>query len=115
MPDLVSSNAVALIALAAWLALSVYLAQWANARIARLIAEDDITEPIRAHYRKKLGTNHWFVKWIHCPWCCGWWTALPVTSLAWFPIAGWHVFWLFPLAFLTVAHSAGRLNHHHGG
>jgi hypothetical protein len=84
-----------------------------NARIARLIWTDDITEPIRAYFRRELGTKHLLVQWIHCPWCCGWWTAWPVTAIAWFPIMGLRYWWLFLIAGWSVAHAAGRLNHNH--
>ena len=98
----------------ALLAFSVYLAQWANARIARIIAEDDITEPFRAWVKRKLGYQHLIARWVICPWCCGFWTAIPVSAVAWFPVAGLRYWWLYILAFLAVAHAAGRLNHNHG-
>lgn len=84
-----------------------------NARIAKLIWDDGITEPIRAHLRKKYGTRNWWVRLISCPWCCGFWTAWPVTAVAWFPIMGLRYWWIYLLAGWSVAHAAGRLNHNH--
>jgi hypothetical protein len=105
MPDLASI---------ALLVVSLAVAHGANARIARLIAEDAISAPVRAAVIKKLGTKHLVSQWIECPWCCGWWTAWPVTAVAWFPIVGMRFWWLFLLAVWSVAHAAGRLNHNHG-
>jgi len=87
----------------------------ANARVARIIAEDDITQFWRTWASRKYGTRHWLVRWGTCPWCCGFWTSLlVVTPVAWFPVVGMRLWWLFPLAVLAVAHAGGRLNHHHG-
>lgn len=107
MPDLTP-----LYVLAA-LALGTYLAQWANARIARILPEDKIAEPWRHAIKQRFGYKHWVVSLTTCPWCLGWWTAIPVSALAWFPVAGLHYWWLYPLAFLAVAHAGGRLNHSH--
>jgi type IV secretory pathway TrbD component len=97
------------------LLVALIVAHGANARIARLITEDDITEPWRAGLRRKYGTANLLVRWAHCPWCAGWWTsALIVTPVAWFPIMGLRYWWIFGLAVWSVAHAAGRLNHHHG-
>lgn len=105
MPDL---------ATIALLVVGLVLAHGANARIARLIAEDDITAPIRAKAVRKWGEHNLLVRWGHCPWCCGWWTAWPLTAFVWFPIMGVAYWWLFLVAGWSVAHAAGRLNHDHG-
>ena len=97
-----------------WLALALVVAHGANARLARLCAEDDITAPWREWLTRRLGPQHLLTRWAHCPWCCGWWFAWPVTAVAWFPIAHGHYWWLFLLAQWSVAHAAGRLNHSHG-
>jgi hypothetical protein len=105
MPDL---------ATIAMLVLSLALAHGATARVARLIYDDDITEPLRAKVIRKLGYNHLLVKWMKCPWCCGFWVALLITTpIAWFPIMGLRFWWVFGLAVWSVAHAAGRLNHNH--
>lgn len=103
------------IATYAALAVMLLLAHGANARVARLITEDDITQPIRTWAVKRFGEQNLFVRWIHCPWCAGWWTAWAVTAVAWFPIAGFEMVWGYFLAVWSVAHAAGRLNHDHGG
>ena len=96
------------------LGLALVVAHGANARIARLIAEDEITGPIRHWLITRWGTKNLLVRWAHCPWCCGWWTAWPITAIAWFPIAGLSWWWLYFIAVWSVAHAAGRLNHNHG-
>lgn len=105
MPDL---------ATIALLVLSLALAHGANARLARLVTEDDITEPLRRKAIKRMGYSHLLSKWLQCPWCFGWWTAWPVTAAAWFPIMGVRFWGLYLLAVWSVAHGAGRLNHSHG-
>lgn len=102
MPDL-ATIALLVVALA--------VAHGANARIARLVAEDEITAPWRTKLINKLGVDHLITRWCHCPWCCGWWTAWPITAVAWFPIMGFQFWWLYVLAGWSVAHAAGRLNH----
>lgn len=94
--------------------LGVALAHGANARVARLITEDDITEPLRSKFIKRMGYNHLLSKWIQCPWCAGWWTAWPITAIAWIPIMGANYWWVGGIAAWSVAHAAGRLNHDHG-
>lgn len=96
------------------LVLSLALAHGANARVARLIAEDDITQSLRNKLGKVIGHSHLLYRWANCPWCCGWWTAWPITAAAWFPILGTHLWGLYFLAVWSVAHAAGRLNHNHG-
>lgn len=105
MPDLVTIAAVVL---------SLVLAHGANARIARLFTEDEITQPLRNRLGKRFGHSSLIYRWMNCPWCLGWWTAWPVTAVAWFPIMGAQMWWVSGLALWSVAHAAGRLNHHHG-
>ena len=111
VPDLAALDQLALVAL---LAFSVAVAGWANARIARLFTEDDITVRLRAWVIRHLRTNHLLARWIQCPWCLGWWTAWPITAVAWFPVAGLRWWWLYLLAGWAVAHAGGHLNHNHG-
>lgn len=109
------------------------LAHGANARVARLITEDEITKAQRfwviGHFTKgrlpvRLLLKRWTVgipvpgwmrrripEWVQCPWCAGWWTAWPVTAAAWFPVMGTSWWGLYLLAAWSVAHAAGRLNH----
>jgi hypothetical protein len=47
-------------------------------RVWRLIAVDDIAEPIRA----KIKPDGWWAALVECPWCAGAWI-----SLAW--VAAW--------------------------
>jgi hypothetical protein len=96
------------------LVLSLALAHGANARIARLIAEDDITDSLRNKVGKRYGYSSLAYRWAKCPWCAGFWTAWPITAAAWFPIMGLHLWGLYVLAAWSVAHAAGRLNHNHG-
>lgn len=105
MPDL---------ATIAFLVLSLALAHGANARVARLIAEDDVWDRRRERLRTKLGYNSLLSRWIKCPWCCGWWTAWPITAVAWFPLMGASYWWIYGMAAWSVAHAGGRLNHSHG-
>lgn len=96
------------------LVVGILAAHGANARVARLIAEDEITQPLRERLIRRFGADNLLVRWAHCPWCCGWWTAWPITALAWFPIMGLRFWWIFGLVGWSVAHAAGRLNHNHG-
>jgi len=98
----------------ALLVVAIAVAHGANARVARLIAEDEITEPVRARLIKALGSQHLLTRWAHCPWCAGWWTAWPITAVAWFPLMGANFWWIYGLAAWSVAHAGGRLNHSHG-
>lgn len=96
------------------LVLAVALAHGANARVARIISEDEITIVWREWLIGKLGPQHLLTRWAHCPWCAGWWTAWPISALAWFPLAGGRWWWVFLLVQASVAHAGGRLNHNHG-
>lgn len=96
------------------LVLSLGLAHGANARWARLWTEDEITQGLRNRVGKRFGHSSFFYKWINCPWCFGMWWAVPISALAWFPIMGTQLWWMYPLAVGSVAHAAGRLNHNHG-
>jgi hypothetical protein len=53
----------------------------AAARIHRLIAYDEITEPIRARY---FSAHDRFCHWLQCPWCFGFWLTI-------FVFAGWEI------------------------
>jgi hypothetical protein len=67
----------ALVALAAW-------------RTWKLLAEDTITEPLRARY---IEGHEWRETFTECPWCAGFWVAL-----AWVA-----AFWVEPLWTVIVA------------
>ena len=94
--------------------LSLGLAHGANARFARLWTEDEITKTIRNKIQKRFGYSSLINKWMNCPWCLGWWTAWPITAIAWIPIMGASYWWVGGMAAWSVAHAAGRLNHNHG-
>lgn len=74
------------------------LASLAVYRLWRLLAEDEILEPVR---RKILRYEGWTpdqdlpdeyrVKWrdfLVCPWCCGGWLSL-LAVIAWSAVYGW--------------------------
>lgn len=120
VPDLAT---IAILVVALW------VAHGANARIARLITEDEVTIFWRkwfagladpktktkiTFFRSHQNLHRWLNKWAGCPWCAGWWTAWPIAAVAWFPIMGSHLWGLSILAALSIAHGAGRLNHNHG-
>ena len=105
MPDL---------ATIAVLVLSLALAHGANARWARLFTEDKITQGIRNRIGKRFGHSSLIYQWMNCPWCLGWWTAWPITAIAWFPLMGTSYWWIYGVASWSVAHAAGYLNHDHG-
>ena len=85
------------------------LVAWANARIARIVTKEDPGKPIRRWISQKFGYNSTWAKGFECPWCLGFWTAIPATALAWFPIMGLRMWWLIPVAWLAVTHAAGYL------
>lgn len=97
----------------ATLAFALVLAAGANARFARAVTKEEPGAPFRRRVKKKFGYQSLMVKWSECPWCLGFWTAWPATALAWFPIAGLQLWWLFVPAGFAVAHATGRWNHNH--
>ena len=56
----------------------------ATIRITRLITTDKISEPLRQWVTHHNGEKGWFTFLIHCPWCTGYWIALPATITAWY-------------------------------
>lgn len=60
------------------------VAALAVARLARLVAEDDITVSFRRSVVNRFGPSAWITRLIHCaPWCMSMWFALlmPVAVL----------------------------------
>lgn len=55
----------------------------ATIRITRLITTDKIGEPLRTWITRHNGEHGWWTFLIHCPWCTGYWAALPATGLLW--------------------------------
>lgn len=85
MPDLLS------------VALGVPLLALATYRVWRLIAVDQITEPIRARFIFRDGRLwQWVADLVGCPWCLGWWLS-GVASVAYVMVLGlgwwWVVLW----------------------
>lgn len=89
---------------------TLVLMAWGHARFVRIATRDEITEPWRNKVRKRWGYQSLPAKWIECPWCFGWWTAWPASAVAWFPIMGLSMWWLYPVAMMAIAHAAGYLN-----
>ncbi len=55
----------------------------ATIRITRLITTDKIGEPLRTWVTQRNGETGWFTFLMHCPWCTGYWVALPATGTLW--------------------------------
>lgn len=72
------------------LVLTMIVASLAAARLARLVAEDQITVFLRRIVVKKFGPDGWLTKLIHCaPWCMSMWFSVLV------PVAVfWHNQWV---------------------
>lgn len=90
MPELVEWT-MAVLAIP-FLALAVY-------RVWRIVAVDQITEPIRARiiFRDHPAWD-WFVDLVTCPWCLGWWLS-GVASLVYvaaLDLSAWWVWLLWP-------------------
>lgn len=78
------------------LVLTLIVAAFAVARLARLVAEDTITIGFRRKIVNRFGPDAWITKLIHCaPWCMSMWFAaiMPVVVL-------WPTLWL--LAVLSI-------------
>ena len=78
------------------LVLTLIVAALAAARLARLIAEDEITVGLRRAVINRLGPDAWLTKLMLCaPWCLSMWMSalLPVAVF-------WHTTWI--LAVLSV-------------
>jgi hypothetical protein len=68
-----------------WALLVVYAL--AVARITGLIAQDDLTAPLRRGLLARLPARprleHWVDDLISCPWCVSIWIAAPAAPLMW--------------------------------
>lgn len=89
--------------------LALMLVAWANARFARTVTKEQPFAGFRAWVAKKAGYNSLWTELFKCPWCFGFYTAIPATALAWFPVMGLKMWWLIPAAWFAVAHAAGLL------
>lgn len=52
----------------------------ATIRVTRLLVTDKIGEPLRRWILGWSGEKGWATFLIHCPWCTGYWVALPATA-----------------------------------
>lgn len=83
------------------LVLTMIVAALAAARLARLVAEDEITVGFRRRVVNRFGTTHLITKLIHCaPWCMSFWFSLLQ------PIA---VFWPSPILLAVLSPFAGSM------
>lgn len=78
-------------------AIGVPLLALATYRVWRLVAVDQITEPIRARFIFRDGRLwQWVADLVGCPWCLGWWLS-GVASVAYVMVLGlgwwWVVLW----------------------
>jgi hypothetical protein len=68
------------------LILTLIVATLAVARLARLVAEDEIMVGFRRWVINRNGTNGWLTKLVHCaPWCMSFWFALIMPVAVYFP------------------------------
>lgn len=88
-------------------------------RLTLIITTDRISEALRMRVISKLGADHWFTYFIHCPWCVGLWLGVAAAVAVWFtapadwPLTAW---WGIPGLSALYAWAdgiAGRL--HDGG
>ena len=79
--------------------LSITFLSLAVYRVWRIIAVDQITEPIRARFIWREGRVwQWIADLIGCPWCLGWWLS-GVAAAAYVVALGlswWWVLLLWP-------------------
>lgn len=88
---------------------ALLLVAWANARFARTATKEKPFSWFQRWVANRTGYNSLWVELFECPWCFGFWTAIPATALAWFPIMGTRMWWLILPAWFAVAHAAGLL------
>ena len=93
-------------------ALLLIIAALAVARLARLIAEDKLLEPMRFWLGRRWPADSLRLYLVHCRWCLSVWIAAVVAPLVWL-LAGLSdrfgvTAWLgIPLLALALAHAAG--------
>lgn len=83
------------------------LAVGAAARITRFVNADDLAGPIRNRWRAKFGDHTTAGGFISCPWCVGFWAAVPVVAAA--GLFGDTPFFWGPAGVLTVSYVVGLL------
>ena len=79
--------------------LGVPLLALAAYRVWRIIAVDQITEPIRIRTIFRSGPVwSWLEDLVTCPWCLGWWLSgvAAVVYVAALGLSGWWVWLLWP-------------------
>lgn len=84
----------------------------ATYRVWRIIAVDQITEPIRSRYMWRDGPVwSWVMDMVVCPWCLGWWLsgiAAMSYTVVWIVVCGGSWWWLVAgVALLWPAVSTG--------
>lgn len=57
----------------------------AAVRVTRLIVFDRLSEPLRRWLVEHIGPESMFTYLWFCPWCMGFWVALALSAVAWFP------------------------------
>lgn len=93
--------------------LTLALLTLTTARLARLIAIDRITLPLRRAIITWRGPDHPIAYLAHCPWCLSVWIAAPA-AIAWAattpPDITMPPWWLtIPAAWGAIAYTAGRI------
>lgn len=92
---------------------TVLIAGMAAARVGVLIAVEDGPADVCLNLRAWAGKtfsatevmegaliDHWVVRGLHCPWCVGFWAALPLLLLL--PVAPILIWWLAAAAILLL-------------
>lgn len=93
-------------------ALLLIVAALAVARLARLIAEDKLLEPLRFRLGRRWPADSLRLYLVHCRWCLSIWIAAAVAPLVWL-LGGFSdrldiTAWVgIPLLALALAHAAG--------
>jgi hypothetical protein len=89
--------------------LTATLAAFAVYRVARMVAEEDgpafVFKRLRDRYTDKDSS---VALGLRCPYCVGFWVALPVTVLL-CVVGGWD-YWLWPVWWLGLAGAAAKIH-----
>lgn len=64
-------------------ALTLIILTLAATRATRIVTTDTIGRPLRVWITRRTGADSAITYLVHCPWCLGWWVALPVAIIAW--------------------------------
>lgn len=89
--------------------LTATLAAFAIYRVARMVAEEDGPFFVFRRLRDAHTDQHTSIALgLRCPYCVGFWAALPVTVLL-VVVGGWDV-WLWPIWWLGLAGAAAKIH-----